>query len=646
MVKKRDTDLQSARTGGAPEAGESESHDAEHSQPVARIVLVPVLAICSWIAVWLDKLATSYANGLAAYYFAIRPVERAMFKRRDSAGLPPARITSTAEIREQESYDAERSQAVVRLVFVPILASYIWIVALLDNAATSYANGFAAYYFAYVPVSWLLLWWVVAKPVVYKPRRLVSMAFDYIAFFSAMSIGGAALLPLYAALLWVTVGNGLRFGARYLVVSTGLALLSIAATTYFNAFWWDNPYVTLTLVMTTILVPAYIYALLQKVYEAYDAAHEANLAKSRFLAQASHDLRQPIHAISLFTACLRDTGLDREQKQMVENIDRSLHSVSGLFRSLLDISTLDSGKVTPHFEVVAVQDIIDEVLAQNASRAQWSNTTFRLVRTRLHVRTDAALLTTIVQNIVSNALKYAPGSEVLIGCRRHRYGLSIEIHDRGEGIAAEHLPRLFDEFYQVRERGDKDVEGVGLGLAIVKRLANLMSLRVSIRSVKGQGSSVRIAGLPVVSAPEQTRKIAPERFASPLEGLRVLLVEDDEDVLLATASLLEKWGCIVQAGTGTELSASPCDLIVTDFDLGSGVVGADFIRAVRRQAGRDIPAIVMTGHDENRVREELGHDDIPILSKPVRPSELRSTMIALSLGRARRAQTPSLLKAF
>jgi signal transduction histidine kinase/CheY-like chemotaxis protein len=539
------------------------------------------------------------------------------------------------ETREQESYDAERSQAFVRIVFVPILAVYIWVVAWLDNAATSYANGFAGYYFAYVPVSWLLLWWVVYKPVVYKPRRLVSMGCDYLAFFSAMSIGGAALLPLYAALLWVTVGNGLRFGPRYLILATAMALVTIALSSYFNAYWRENPYVALTLVMTTILVPAYIYALLQRVYEAYDAAHEANLAKSRFLAQASHDLRQPIHAISLFTACLRDTGLDREQKQMVENIDRSLHSVSGLFRSLLDISTLDSGKVTPHFEVVAVQDIVDEVLTQNANRAEWSQTTFKLVRTRLHVRTDAALLTTILQNIVSNALKYAPGSEVLIGCRRHRYGLSIEIHDRGEGIAEEHLPRLFDEFYQVRERGDKDIEGVGLGLSIVKRLAHLMSLRVSIRSVRARGTSVRIAGLPVVSAPERTKKIAPERFSSPLEGLRVLLVEDDEDVLLATASLLEKWGCVVQAETGADLSVAACDLVVTDFDLGGGIVGADFIQEVRRQAGRDIPAIVMTGHDENRVREELGQQDIPILSKPVRPSELRSTMIALSLGRTR-----------
>ncbi|MCG7509216.1 ATP-binding response regulator [Mesorhizobium retamae] len=558
---------------------------------------------------------------------------------RDRANISGSKLSALAGGKER--YDTERAQAVVRMILTPTFGLYITTVAILNGFESAGLNAVAVFFVSYMPVSFLLYWWIIRKPGAYVRRRALSMSGDYAAITFGMSIGGAALLPVYSALLWVTVGNGLRFGARYLVVSTGLALLSIAATTYFNAFWWDNPYVTLTLVMTTILVPAYIYALLQKVYEAYDAAHEANLAKSRFLAQASHDLRQPIHAISLFTACLRDTGLDREQKQMVENIDRSLHSVSGLFRSLLDISTLDSGKVTPHFEVVAVQDIIDEVLAQNASRAEWSNTTFRLVRTRLHVRTDAALLTTIVQNIVSNALKYAPGSEVLIGCRRHRYGLSIEIHDRGEGIAAEHLPRLFDEFYQVRERGDKDVEGVGLGLAIVKRLANLMSLRVSIRSVKGQGSSVRIAGLPVVSAPEQTRKIAPERFASPLEGLRVLLVEDDEDVLLATASLLEKWGCIVQVGTGTELSASPCDLVVTDFDLGSGVVGADFIRAVRSLAGRDIPAIVMTGHDENRVREELGHDDIPILSKPVRPSELRSTMIALSLGRARRASARS-----
>ncbi|MFD9899580.1 hybrid sensor histidine kinase/response regulator [Mesorhizobium sp. NPDC059025] len=537
-----------------------------------------------------------------------------------------------------EQYDTERAQAMVRIILTPLFGSYITVITFLDGFQSASLNAVAAYFAAYMPVSFFLYWWIIRKPGAYVRRRALSMGGDYTAITFGMSIGGAALLPVYSALLWVTVGNGLRFGARYLVVSTLLALLSLAVTTYFNSFWWDNPYVTLTLVMTTILVPAYIYALLKRVHESSNAAQEANLAKSRFLAQASHDLRQPIHAISLFTACLRDTGLNREQKQMVENIDRSLHSVSGLFRSLLDISTLDSGKVSPHFEVVAVQDIVDEVLAQNADRAKWSGTTFKLVHTKLHVRTDAALLTTILQNIVSNALKYAPGSEVLIGCRRHRYGLSIEIHDRGEGIAEEHLPFLFNEFYQVRERGDKDIEGVGLGLAIVKRLAHLMSLRVSIRSVRARGTSVRIAGLPVVSTPERTRRMRPDRFASPLEGLRVLLVEDDEDVLLATATLLRKWGCVVQAETGADLSVAACDLVVTDFDLGGGIVGADFIQEVRRQAGRDIPAIVMTGHDENRVREELGQQDIPILSKPVRPSELRSTMIALSLGRERNRQ--------
>lgn len=546
-----------------------------------------------------------------------------------------AKLADLFVTRNDRPNDAERAQATFRLG-AATLFTFGMLSVFSSRGDTAFTTTQVALSFSsYILVSALVLLWIVKRPGENLLRRAISMVSDYIAVGGIMTFGGATLLPAYAPLLWVTVGYGLRFGSRYLIASTCMALVSILVTAYFNPFWRENPYVTITLILTTVLVPAYAYSLLERVYAAFNAAREANIAKSRFLAQASHDLRQPIHAISLFTACLRDTGLDREQKQMVENIDRSLHSVSGLFRSLLDISTLDSGKVTPHFEVVAVQDIIDEVLTQNASRAGWSNTTFKVVSSKHHVRTDAALLTTILQNIVSNALKYAPGSEVLIGCRRHRYGLSIEIHDRGEGIAEEHLPSLFDEFYQVRERGDKDVEGVGLGLSIVKRLAHLMSLRVSIRSVKGSGTSVRIAGLPMVSVPERTKKIAPERFSSPLEGLRVLLVEDDEDVLLATASLLKKWGCTVQAETGAELSVMPCDLVVTDFDLGGGMVGADFIQEVRRQGGSRIPAIIMTGHDENRVREELGQEDIPILSKPVRPSELRSTMIALSLERTR-----------
>jgi CheY-like chemotaxis protein len=182
---------------------------------------------------------------------------------------------------------------------------------------------------------------------------------------------------------------------------------------------------------------------------------------------------------------------------------------------------------------------------------------------------------------------------------------------------------------------------VGLGLSIVSRLATLMRLSVSIRSQSGRGTCVRIEGLEAAPAEALTVVPARSRPASQLKGLRVLLVEDDPDVLLATATLLEKWGCIVQSETGLPYGIVRCDLLITDFDLGAETTGADCIAWVRRFGGQAVPAIVTTGHDEGRVREDLDDPEIPILCKPVRPAELRSTVMAQKLLADRRAGSSS-----
>ncbi|QND54744.1 response regulator (plasmid) [Phyllobacterium sp. 628] len=533
----------------------------------------------------------------------------------------------------KNEYDAERGQAISRVITVPLIFLYM-VIALFASSRelNTVIVVMLIYSTLYIPGSWLLLHDIVKRPGYKFGRRVFAMSNDYLAMTFAMAVGGAITAPIFAMVLWVTVGNGLRYGPRYLAAATAFALLSLAAITYFNSFWREQPYIVVTFVMTALLVPAYVYVLLNRLHKAYNSALEANLAKSRFLAQASHDLRQPIHAISLFIACLRDARLGVEERQMVNNIDRSLQSVSRLFQSLLDISTLDSGKITAHPEDIAIGGILHDIAQQNSEAAQWAGVELKVVTTRKFVRTDPSLLTTMIQNIVSNALKYAPGSPVLMGTRIRNGKLSIEVHDRGPGIAGEHLPRLFEEFYQVRERGDKDTEGVGLGLSIVQRLAGLMDLDVSLRSVEGQGTTVVIDGLDIVEEPVRSLETNRIKPASLLDGLRVLLVEDDINILMATGILLEKWGCIVQREDGLpEGKDVTCDLIITDFDLGAKTTGTDCIDYVRRQNGHNIPAIVVTGHDENRVRDDVGDPEIPILSKPIRPAELRSIIMALKL---------------
>ncbi len=542
--------------------------------------------------------------------------------------------------KRTSGYDAERGQAIIRMVLVPTILIYMTIVVLTrDDPENSFIFFILAVAFFYVPYSLLLLVDVLRRPGVKILRRALSIVHDYSGIAFGMSVGGAYTLPVFAVLLWVTVGYGVRYGSRYLLVASICAMASLAVTLASNTYWQENLLLVLTLTLTTILVPTYLFSLLSEVHRSHRLAMEASAAKSRFLAQASHDLRQPIHAISLFTACLRDSGLLLDQRQMVENIDRSLQSVSGLFRSLLDISTLDSGKVALRPEIASMHELVENILRQNSQSAEWAGVELRSVDCTLHVFTDPTMLTTMLQNILTNALKYAPGQPVLIGCRRRGGALDIEIHDRGKGISSEHLGQVFDEFYQVRERGDRDIEGVGLGLSIVRRMAYLMGLTVEIRSRENHGTTVTIGGLTITEPPSRVPVVNRTSVGSVLEGLRVLLIEDNADVLNATAALLQRWGCVVQAETSPPLTTVSCDVILTDYDLGYGTTGADSIRQIRAAARRKIPAIVMTGHDETRIREDMGEHTIPILCKPVRPAELRSTLASLRV--RHRQENPS-----
>ncbi|WP_371914506.1 sensor histidine kinase, partial [Pseudomonas sp. NFACC25] len=241
--------------------------------------------------------------------------------------------------------NSELDQATLRLTVSTCASLYIFVVALLPS------SDFATY----VPIMWYMAFFIsVAVPLRmaikrwpghFFWRRLFAMAHDYTGIAFAMIVGGEGALPVYAALLWVTLGNGMRFGSRYLTAATLIALSMLVMIFMLTPFWRAQPYMFLMLIVTTIVVPAYAHILLKRTRIASEEAIAANQEKSRFLAQASHDLRQPIHSIGLFTACLRDANLGGEELRLVDNIDRSLHTVSQLFRSILDIYTLDNGKL-------------------------------------------------------------------------------------------------------------------------------------------------------------------------------------------------------------------------------------------------------------------------------------------------------------
>ena len=363
--------------------------------------------------------------------------------------------------------------------------------------------------------------------------------------------------------------------------------------------------------------------------QAKAALEEAHMARSGFLAQASHDLRQPVHAIGLFVEYLSGLRIGRDGREVLANMDRALDSLSRLCRSLLDISALDVGRVKPVITPFALNDVLGEVVRQAAEGVRQHGATLRLVPVRAWVATDAALLHMMVQNLVSNAVKYAPGARILLGVRRRGGTLRIEVLDTGPGIPAADQARIFQEFVRLDAGGGEHVEGLGLGLSIVRRLGDLLKLETGLASTPGKGACFSISGLAAVKAESSLRMPSRARpHEARLNRLRVLVVDDDPAVRDSTARLLARWGCTVRAcsrAADALLLDDRFDFLICDHDTGEALSGGDLIARLRARAGRGIPAAIITGS----VLDADGRraDAVTVLAKPVRPAQLRSVLL-------------------
>lgn len=529
------------------------------------------------------------------------------------------------------SKDLEMIQALLRMAVVATCTLYTLIAYALGSMSETRMWGILTYcvFFAILGIGLIVR--IAKRPGVSTRRRLFALVFDNLAGIISITVGGEPMLPVYSVMLSMTVGYGMRYGRTYLLLATGFALASLALIISFTPFLQEHFAVALLMILTMLVLPIFVYFLLSRLQVALQETQIANEEKSRFLAQASHDLRQPIHSISLFTACLRDATLGPDERRLVDNIDRALSAVEQLFRSLLDMYTLNRGGLTPRLKTVEVDALLNSLASHNDEAANWAGVEIRIRPCHRYVQSDPALMRTLLQNLISNAFKYAPGKPMLIGCRQHKGKLSIGVYDMGRGISEEHLPQLGKEFYRIREERDQDIEGVGLGLSIVNRIAGLLKLEVKINSRLGRGTAVIISGFQAVAAPPTTPKLDIDWNKHLLGGLRVLLIEDNDNVLQATAMLLSKWGCEVQTASAIPQTRVDCDLVITDFDLDRSATGADCIAYLNELNGRRIPAIVMTGHEIQHVQKSLNDPQIPVLAKPVRPAELRSLLLSFKV---------------
>lgn len=366
-------------------------------------------------------------------------------------------------------------------------------------------------------------------------------------------------------------------------------------------------------------------------------AEEANLAKSRFIAAASHDLRQPLHAQGLFLSELKVRSRHTPLAPIVQQLDASTEHMRHLFNSLLDLSKLDAAAVTPCVTDFALQPVFDQLMIDYAGRALDKELRFQVRQSSLIVRSDPLLLTRILRNLVENAVQHTISGGILLGCRRRQGQVVIQVCDTGPGIPSDLQGDIFREFYQAPASKSDASTGVGLGLAIVERLSGLLGHTVEVRSVVGKGSCFAIALPRSAQAVQMAQATRTPPLATPvpdtLVGRRILVIDDDPLVREAMTLLLAAWGCRVRTlatlSTKTSIAKqipAPPDAIVADYHLAGNQNGIEMIRRVERHFERPIAALVITGETSPERLSAVMQSGLPVLHKPVAPEKLRETL--------------------
>ena len=364
-------------------------------------------------------------------------------------------------------------------------------------------------------------------------------------------------------------------------------------------------------------------------------ADRANRSKSKFLAAAVHDLSQPINAARLYVSALKEDLRNLPAADLAEHAEQSLTSVEGLLTSLMDVSRLESGRLKLKIEDVRLGPVLEALSHEFRILAQSRGLQLHWVQTRAVARTDGALLRRVLQNFLSNAIRYTSSGRILLGIRRARTRLRIEVWDTGCGIPADKTEEIFEEFRRLDSQQAAAVErGAGLGLAIVKTIAGLLHHAVAVRSWPGRGSVFSIE-IPRgdgsrLQAPAQAAPIVEED----LNGCRIWCIDDDRNVRDATRTLLQRWGCEVTLCVSGEDCLSTArhmaapDLLILDYRL-EDRAGPDLLPELESIWGRTVPVVIVSGEHPTLLRDALGDAPWPVLAKPVRPEELRAAMLAM-----------------
>jgi two-component system, sensor histidine kinase len=369
---------------------------------------------------------------------------------------------------------------------------------------------------------------------------------------------------------------------------------------------------------------------------AKEIAETANVSKTRFIAAASHDVLQPLNAARLSISALSEMQTSHDGEDLVRQVERSLDTMEELLRTLLDISRLDAGVMRPELTSFTLADIFESLKSDFLPTAEKARVRLRIRRCDFHVTSDRMMLRRILQNILSNSLRYTRAGGVLIGARKRGDSVRIDIMDTGIGIAEDQFAMVFEEFHRGPDAAIAHAGGLGLGLSIVQRMTQALDHELELRSIVGRGTVFRLT-LPM--AVGQDTKIVPAlemRTENPVYGLfsaKVLLIENDLAVQNAMATLLGRWNCNVRTAASMgdalmHLSGTGWipDVIIADQHLNRGTLGSETVIEARKLLKQPVPAIVVTADPSKEILEFTRKNKIELMHKPVRPAELRALM--------------------
>jgi two-component system sensor histidine kinase RpfC len=445
--------------------------------------------------------------------------------------------------------DTEHEQAIVRLALVSIIVAYLTITDWAGHESTR-APVLYVLFGLYLAVAVGLLIEICRRPEACPRRRIIGMVGDNVAIATCMYLTTDLGAPLFGVFLFVTFGNGFRYGRFYLFASQALALVGLTAVLLLNPYWHDQVALGLGLMFSMVILPLYVSTLLTRIQRAREAAEAANIEKTRFLSTMSHEMRTPLNGIIGINDLLFATPLSPEQRELLTSSQGSAQLMLSLVSNILDISRIESGGLQPehvefdlhkllHTTLRTLQIEADrKKLALNLSVA--ADVPYRLVGSPVHLRQ-------VLVNLVSNALKFTEGGSVSVRVSSVPAAadarLRFEVEDTGIGIAPDALPRIFERFYQADQSITRVYGGSGLGTAISKQLAELMGGEIGVSSEPGKGSLFWFELPLALAAPEPETQ-------SQLPGLRVnLLVADPAEVAGLTSSLAG-WGAAVEVSAG------------------------------------------------------------------------------------------------